>query len=203
MDGMMETINTVMYNPFFTVTILIFGGLIVGFTGYRLFKLYSAVIGFAIGVVLGYYVSIILYGEPSLLTYFAAGLVLAVIFWLFHGAGLFITGSVVGYMFLSSLLPEKMLYSYVFAFLCGILVLFMERALITVITAFLGATAITVAIEMLVSGVTVYEFLLDPRYILFDALSNPLLFLLWLVMGFIGTLTQIVLSRETKEFNSD
>ncbi|MEG9195146.1 MAG: DUF4203 domain-containing protein [Candidatus Methanoglobus sp.] len=197
MDGIMETINTVMYNPFLIVTILIFGGLIVGFAGYKLFKIYSAVIGFAVGIILGYYISLLLFGAPSLITYLAAGVVLAVIFWLFHSAGLFITSIVIGYMFLSSLLPEKMLYSYVFAFLCGILVLFLERALITIITALLGATAITVAVEMLISGRTVYEFLLDPRNALSVAFSSPLLFLLWLVMGVIGVVTQIVLTKET------
>ncbi|MEM2190511.1 MAG: DUF4203 domain-containing protein [Archaeoglobaceae archaeon] len=184
-----------MYNPMFIVAVLVFGGLIVGFAGYKLFRLYSAVIGFVVGVILGYYIS--LFVGYSFLTYIATGIVLAIIFGLFYNVGLFLTGTVIGYMFLNYLLPEKMLYAYVFAILCGILVLFLERALVIIITAFLGATAIVVAVEMLVTGTSVEVFLFDPRNALQVAFSSPLLFLLWFVMGIIGIVTQLVLTKET------
>ncbi|MCS7144119.1 MAG: TMEM198/TM7SF3 family protein [Archaeoglobaceae archaeon] len=193
MDSWME----LMYNPMFVVAVLISGGLIVGFAGYKLFRLYSAIIGFAVGVILGYYISIFV--GYSFLTYIVTGIVMAIIFGLFYDAGLFLTGAIIGYMFLNSLLPEKVLYSYVFAVLCGILVLFLERALIIMITAFLGATAIVVAVEMLVTSTTVEMFLLDPRNALYLAFSSPLLFLLWFVMGVIGIITQLVLTKETSE----
>ncbi|MEM0330856.1 MAG: DUF4203 domain-containing protein [Archaeoglobaceae archaeon] len=186
-----------MYNPMFIVAVLVFGGLIVGFAGYKLFKLYSAVIGFVVGVILGYYIS--LFVGYSFLTYIATGIVLAIIFGLFYNVGLFLTGTVIGYMFLNYLLPEKMLYAYVFAILCGILVLFLERALVIIITAFLGATAIVVAVEMLVTGTSVEVFLFDPRNALQVAFLSPLLFLLWFVMGIIGIVTQLVLTRETSK----
>ncbi|MEM0214368.1 MAG: DUF4203 domain-containing protein [Archaeoglobaceae archaeon] len=186
-----------MYNPMFIVAVLVFGGLIVGFAGYKLFRLYSAVIGFVVGVILGYYIS--LFVGYSFLTYIATGIVLAIIFGLFYNVGLFLTGTVIGYMFLNYLLPEKMLYAYVFAILCGILVLFLERALVIIITAFLGATAIVVAVEMLVTGTSVEVFLFDPRNALQVAFLSPLLFLLWFVMGIIGIVTQLVLTRETSK----
>ncbi|MEM2786965.1 MAG: DUF4203 domain-containing protein, partial [Archaeoglobaceae archaeon] len=135
----------------------------------------------------------------SFLTYIATGIVLAIIFGLFYNVGLFLTGTVIGYMFLNYLLPEKMLYAYVFAILCGILVLFLERALVIIITAFLGATAIVVAVEMLVTGTSVEVFLFDPRNALQVAFLSPLLFLLWFVMGIIGIVTQLVLTRETSK----
>lgn len=191
MDSWMD----LMYNPMFIVAVLVFGGLIVGFAGYKLFRIYSAVIGFVVGVILGYYIS--LFVGYSFLTYIATGIVLAIIFGLFYNVGLFLTGAIIGYMFLNYLLPEKMLYSYVFAVLCGILVLFLERALIILITAFLGATAIVVAVEMLVTGTTVELFLYDPRNALQVAFSSPLLFLLWFVMGIIGIITQLVITKET------
>lgn len=195
MDGTYD----LMYNPLFIVTVLVFGGLIVGFAGYKLFRLYSAVIGFAVGVILGYYVSLFVISEPSLWIYFATGVVLGIIFWLFYRVGLFLTGLIIGYMFLSSLLPEKALYAYVFAVLCGVLTLFLERVLVILITAFLGATAIVIAVEILLSGTGVYEFLLDPRSALALAFSSLSLFLLWFVMGVLGIVTQFVLTKETGE----
>jgi len=197
MDNLIESIYVLLYNPIFIIAVLVFGGLLLGFGGYKLFRIYSAAIGFVVGVILGYYISLFGFGSFSFVTDFAVGIIFAVIFWLFHSAGLFLTGAVVGFMFLNSLLPESMLYSYVFAFLCGILVLFMERILIITITAFLGATAITAAVEMLVSGATVYESLLDLRNVIAVAFSSPLLFLLWFVLGVIGIITQIVLTKGT------
>lgn len=195
----MDGIYDLMYNPLFIVTVLVLGGLIVGFAGYKLFRLYSAAIGFAVGVILGYYVSLLVFGEPSLWTYFATGVVLAIVFWLFYRIGLFLTGLIIGYMFLSSLLPDKALYAYVFAVLCGIFVLFVERFLVILITAFLGATAIVLAIEILLSGTGAYEFLLDPRNALAVAFSSLALFILWFVLGVIGIVTQFVLTKETGE----
>ncbi|MCX8172525.1 MAG: TMEM198/TM7SF3 family protein [Archaeoglobaceae archaeon] len=195
MRDWIEFIYNLMYNPLFIVAILVIGGLIVCLAGYRIFRVYSAIIGFVIGVILGYYISLFI--GYSFLTYILTGIIMAVIFGLFYNTGLFITGVVIGYMFLNYLLPERALYSYVFAVLCGILVLFMERALIMVITAFLGATAIVVAVKMLITGESVEAILFDPRSALQVAFSSPLLFLLWFVMGVIGIVTQILLTKET------
>jgi len=192
-------LNELLYNPVFLVTVLVFGGMVVGFTGYKLFRFYSAAIGFAVGVILGYYLSLFIFSEPSFLTYFAAGVVMAIAFGLFYRAGLFLTGVVAGYMFLSSLLPEKQLYCYVFAVLCGILVLFLERIMLILITAFLGATAVTAAVEILVSGITGYDFLLDPSNVFSATFSSLSLFLLWFVLGVIGIITQLAISREESE----
>lgn len=189
-------LNEVLYNPVFLVTVLVFGGMVVGFTGYRLFRFYSAAIGFAVGVIVGYYLSIFMFNGPSSIAYFAAGVVMAIAFGLFYRAGLFLTGVVAGYMFLSSLLPEKQLYCYVFAVLCGILVLFLERIMLILITAFLGATAVTAAVEILVSGITGYDFLLDPSNVFSATFSSLSLFLLWFVLGVIGIITQLAISRE-------
>jgi hypothetical protein len=192
-------LNELLYNPVFLVTALVFGGMVVGFTGYKLFRFYSAAIGFVVGVILGYYLSNFMFNEPLTLAYFVAGVVMAIAFGLFYRAGLFLTGVVVGYMFLSSLLPEKQLYCYVFAVLCGILVLFLERIMLILITAFLGATAVTAAVEILVSGITGYDFLLDPRNVFSATFSSPSLFLLWFVLGLIGLITQLAISREESE----
>ncbi|MCS7130779.1 MAG: TMEM198/TM7SF3 family protein [Archaeoglobaceae archaeon] len=194
MDEWIELI----YNQPLLVSLLILSGFAVCLAGYKIFRLYSAAIGFVIGIIVGYYVSIY-FGFFPLISFLISGMIFAVVFWLIYRLGLFLTGAVVGYMFLSYLIPERLLFVYVFAVLCGILVLFIERFLFIVITAFLGATAFVVAIYILITGTLVEEFLLEPRSIVSVAFSSPLMFLLWFTLGVLGTISQLVLTREEEK----
>ncbi|MDI9611190.1 MAG: DUF4203 domain-containing protein [Archaeoglobales archaeon] len=185
------------YNQPLVATLLILVGFTVCLTGYKIFRLYSAGIGFIIGVIVGYYISI--YVGNSLMVFLISGIAFAIAFWLVYRLGLFLTGAVVGYMFLAYLLPEKLLFIYVFAVLCGILVLFIERFLFIVITAFLGATSVVVAIYILIAGATIEEFLSNPAILVDVAFSSALMFLLWFTLGILGIVSQIVLTREEEE----
>lgn len=186
----------ILYNQPLVAALLIIVGFAVCLTGYKIFRLYSAGIGFIIGVIIGYYISS--YIGDSLMVYLLSGIAFALAFWLVYRLGLFLTGAVVGYMFLAYLLPERLLFVYVFAVLCGILVLFIERFLFVVITAFLGATAVVVAIYILITGTTIEEFLSNPASLIEVAFSSALMFLLWFTLGILGIVSQLVLTKEEK-----
>uniref|UniRef100_A0A7J2TIB9 TMEM198/TM7SF3 family protein n=1 Tax=Archaeoglobus fulgidus TaxID=2234 RepID=A0A7J2TIB9_ARCFL len=185
--------------PHLVVALIIVVGLVLCFVGYKLFKLYSAVIGFILGIIAGHY--LVSYTFESFWTPLILGFVFAILFWFIYKIALFFTGAVVGYMLADAILPERLIYTIPSAVFFGILTLFIERALLIIITAFLGSTAITFGIYTLVSG-EILRIALDPRALLSVAFASPLYFLLWLVLGIIGVISQIVLAREESNTKS-
>jgi hypothetical protein len=179
--------------PILTFAILIVTGLVLCFAGFKLFRLYSAVMGFIIGIILGHYVS--QYTLESFWTPLVLGVTFAVVFWLFYRVALFLTGSMIGYMFSDAILPGRMIYTIPTAAFFGIVTIFIERALLIILTAFLGSTAITFAVYALISG-EIFNVSYDPKVLISAAFASPLYFLLWLVLGIIGVTSQIILARE-------
>ncbi len=185
--------------PMLTFAILIVTGLVLCFAGFKLFKLYSAVMGFIIGIILGHYAS--QYTLESFWTPLVLGATFAVVFWLFYRVALFLTGSMIGYMLSDAILPGRMIYTITTAAFFGIVTIFIERALLIILTAFLGSTAITFAVYALISG-EIFNLSYDPRVLISAAFASPLYFLLWLVLGIIGVTSQIVLAREESSTES-
>jgi hypothetical protein len=64
------------------------------------------------------------------------GVTFAVVFWLFYRVALFLTGSMIGYMFSDAILPGRMIYTIPTAAFFGIVTIFIERALLIILTAF-------------------------------------------------------------------
>ncbi|MEM2345840.1 MAG: DUF4203 domain-containing protein [Archaeoglobaceae archaeon] len=182
--------------PHIAVVVLVAIGLLLCFAGYRIFKFYIAFIGFIIGFILSHYFSP--YIEVPFLP-FIMGVIFAIVFWKIYRAGLFITGALAGYMLSDSLLPGKFIYAYSLAGFFGILILFLEKFLVILITAFLGSTAIVLATYLVITGDLYILFAVDPKILLSVAFSSPLLFLLWLVLGVIGIASQLVLAKEEEE----
>lgn len=189
---MYESLVT-MISPPVAISLITLAGLMLCFAGYKLFKLYTAVVGFIVGFILGSY-----------LWHFswiplATGAVFAIFFWLIYRLGLFVTGAIIGYMFADFILPSKIVYSYPIAVLVGLMTLFLEKAMLMLITAFLGSTAITFAVYTVASGELFTNFVVDPRYLISVVFASQLYFLLWLVLGIIGVVSQLVLAREERK----
>lgn len=189
---MYESLVT-MISPPVAISLTILVGLMLCFAGYKLFKLYTAFVGFIVGFILGSYLWH--FSWIPLVT----GAVFAIFFWLIYRLGLFVTGAIIGYMFADLILPSKIVYSYPIAVLIGLMTLFLEKAMLMLITAFLGSTAVTFAVYTLASGELFTTFVIDPRYLISVVFASPLYFLLWLVLGIIGVVSQLVLAREEKK----
>lgn len=181
------------------LTSLVIVGLTLCFIGYRVFRFYSAAIGFLIGELVGVYIVLDYFKENPLLVILISAIIGAIAFGLVFRLGIVVTGAAVGYFIGLYLLPGYPIYSYVLAGLVAFTNLFLEKALTVLITAVLGASFIMLATYMAVSGMHIYNVLFDLRGT-FDAMfGNIFLDLLWFTLVLTGIITQLVAYKEEKE----
>ncbi|WP_290597960.1 MULTISPECIES: DUF4203 domain-containing protein [unclassified Archaeoglobus] len=181
------------------LTSMVIIGLVLCFAGYRIFSIYSAAIGFLIGLLVGIYIVMDYFKENPFLVLLISAILGAVVFGLVFELGLIVTGAAFGYFFGLYLLPDYPIYSYILAGLFAFTNLFLERALTVLITAVLGASFIMLATHMAVNGLHIYDILTDLRDT-FDIMTrNIFLDLLWFVLVLTGIITQLVLHKEEKE----
>ena len=197
-----EQIAEILTNQPVVLGSLVAVGLIMCFVGYRIFNLYSAAMGFLVGLLAGIYFVMNFFGEYPLAVILITAVATAVVFGLVYEIGLVITGAAFGYFVGLYVLPHYTIYAYVLALLFGLVNLFLERAVTVVITTVIGASFITLATFMGISGMHIYDVLGDPRGT-FDALfSNVFMLLLWLSLFITGIITQLAVykgEREEKE----
>jgi len=174
-------------------------GIILCLVGYRVFRVYSAAMGLLFGLLVSSYLCVYYHYGNVLPVILVSSLVSAVAFWLLYRLGLFATGAAAGYFVGLYLLPSYPIYSYALAALVGVTILFIERFVVILITAFLGATFITLATHMAINGLTIYDVTTDIRGALDAMFSNPLMFLLWLSLVVTGMVTQLTLLKEKTE----
>jgi len=169
------------------------------FIGYRVFRFYSATIGFLIGELVGIYIVLNYFKEHPILIILISAIIGAVAFGLVFRLGIVVTGAAVGYFIGLYLLPDYPIYSYILAGLVAFTNLFLEKALTVLITAVLGASFIMLATYMAVSGMHIYDVLLNLRGT-FDAMfDNVFLDLLWFTLILTGIITQLVAYKEERE----
>lgn len=197
-----EQIAEILTNQPVVLGSLVAVGLIMCFVGYRIFNLYSAAMGFLVGLLAGIYFVMNFFGEYPLAVILITAVATAVVFGLVYEIGLVITGAAFGYFVGLYVLPHYTIYAYVLALLFGLVNLFLERAVTVVITTVIGASFITLATFMGISGMHIYDVLGDPKGT-FDALfSNVFMLLLWLSLFITGIITQLAVykgEREEKE----
>ncbi len=197
-----EQIAEILTNQPVVLGSLVAVGLIMCFVGYRIFNLYSAAMGFLVGLLAGIYFVMNFFGEYPLAVILITAVATAVVFGLVYEIGLVITGAAFGYFVGLYVLPHYTIYAYVLALLFGLVNLFLERAVTVIITTVIGASFITLATFMGISGMHIYDVLGDPRGT-FDALfSNVFMLLLWLSLFITGIITQLAVykgEREEKE----
>ncbi len=194
-----EQIVSVLTNQPVVLGSLVAVGLIMCFVGYRIFNLYSAAMGFLVGLLAGIYFVMDFFKEYPLVVILVTAIATAVVFGLVYEIGLVITGAAFGYFVGLYVLPHYSIYAYVLALLFGLVNLFLERAVTVVITTVIGASFITLATFMAVNGIHIYDVLGDPKGT-FDALfSNVFMVLLWMSLLITGIITQLAVYRGEKE----
>lgn len=194
-----EQIAEILTNQPVVLGSLVAVGLIMCFVGYRIFNLYSAAMGFLVGLLAGIYFVMNFFGEYPLAVILITAVATAVVFGLVYEIGLVITGAAFGYFVGLYVLPHYTIYAYVLALLFGLVNLFLERAVTVVITTVIGASFITLATFMGISGMHIYDVLGDPKGT-FDALfSNVFMLLLWLSLFITGIITQLAVYKGERE----
>ena len=176
---------------------LVVVGLVLCFVGYRIFRFYSAVIGFLIGELLGIYIILNYYN--SIYVVFASAVIGAVVFGLVNELGLLVTGAVFGYLVGIYLLPQYQLYAFVLAGLVALINLFIEKPVTVVISSVIGSTSIVLALQMWISGMHIYDVLNDPKAVLDITFANVYFDLLWFTLVLTGIITQYVAYKEERE----
>ncbi len=194
-----EQIAEILTNQPVVLGSLVAVGLIMCFVGYRIFNLYSAAMGFLVGLLAGIYFVMNFFGEYPLAVILITAVATAVVFGLVYEIGLVITGAAFGYFVGLYVLPHYTIYAYVLALLFGLVNLFLERAVTVIITTVIGASFITLATFMGISGMHIYDVLGDPKGT-FDALfSNVFMLLLWLSLFITGIITQLAVYKGERE----
>uniref|UniRef100_A0A7C3MBE1 TMEM198/TM7SF3 family protein n=1 Tax=Archaeoglobus fulgidus TaxID=2234 RepID=A0A7C3MBE1_ARCFL len=173
-------------------------GLALCLIGYRIFRVYSAVIGFLIGVLAGIYI-VVNYYENAVVAILASALAGAVLFALIDEFGLIATGAVFGYFAGLYFLPEYQIYALALAALFGLINLFVEKPMTVIITSVLGASSIALAVHMGITGMHIYDVIADPRRTFDMIFSNMYFNLLWFTLVITGIITQYVAHKEEVE----
>ncbi|MDI9645676.1 MAG: DUF4203 domain-containing protein [Archaeoglobales archaeon] len=174
-------------------------GLLLNLLGYRIFRVYSLIIGVLMGLIFSTYLVLNFNLNSAALIVIFICSVFAAFFWLVYRAGLFVTGSLSGYFFGIYLIPDVPVYAYALALLVGLITILAERFMMVLITALIGATLITLATYMTLNGYELATILLDVRENFNLMFLNPLLFLLWLSLSTMGITTQLTILKEKTE----
>jgi hypothetical protein len=190
----MDVVAEIITSQAAVISSLVVVGLILCFVGYRIFRFYSAVIGFLIGELLGIYVVLNYYN--NIYVVFAAAIIGAVVFGLVNELGLLVTGAVFGYLVGIYFLPEYQIYALVLAGLVALINLFVEKPVTVLITAVIGASSIILAIHMWISGMHIYDVLNDPKAVFDLTFANVYFDLLWFTLVLTGIITQYVAHKE-------
>ncbi len=181
------------------VAMFVLIGLLLNLLGYRIFRLYSALIGILAGMGIGTYVAMNYGIENPASVVVVASATMAFVFWLVYRAGLFVTGAVSGYFLGVYLLPAYPFYAYALAAFAGVATVLAERAMMVLITALIGATLLTMAVYMTINGVTLTQLIAEVRHHLNAMFSDPFMFLLWLSVAITGVASQLTILKEKGE----
>lgn len=190
--------------------ILLFLGWIVAFAGYRLFLILLPIYGFFVGISIGAHSVQALFGDGFLSTTtswvvgFFVGLVFALLSYLFWVAAVAIVAGSLGYALVAALfsLFEADLDVLVWiigvvvgvVFAIGALVLNLQKAVIVVSTALMGAWTIVGTFLFLLGGSSPEELAeTGARMILRD---HPLWYVLFAVVAVVGMVFQFRINRE-------
>ena len=123
-------------------------GFFICFFGFRIYRLIIALIGLIIGAIIGYFLG----AEAGAVL---GGLIGALLMYALYKLGIFLIGMILGALtggilsvLSGSIAPEPSLL-IIFAIIGGVVVLFIEKAIVIIFTAFFGALRITDGLLML------------------------------------------------------
>ncbi len=193
----------------FGVVAALVGGLIACFAGYRLFRFVLVLLGFVLGAVLagGLFYTFV---EPSnalaLIAGILGGALGAFLLGFFYFVGIFIAGAglgaLVGLMAAANFGWQRTLVVLIAAVVCGVLALAMQRLLIVISTAFVGAWAVLAAVAVLAGLAVPNEILRNPP-VYWSSPSATFLLVAWVLLGGMGIAAQYRSSSGAPSGGSD
>ena len=186
--------------------ISIIAGLIVCFQGYRVFKAVLGIAGFIAGAALVFNFSAMYTGNMIVLVIAAifGGMIGASLALAFYFVGLFLIGALAGWqlgLLLSTALPvgTVLLLPAVAAVVLGIVACFLQRPVITVATAMIGAwSVVTGLFYFFGSGIIPTDLFRHPATLIENMReTDPMVLFGWIALSIAGIIFQS--SRRRKE----
>lgn len=181
-------------NPTVAVLTVVVGGLIC-FFGYRLLRITLGIVGFAVGALLAGAVAAALGAGPVVLWVAAlvGGITGAILAALLYKIGLFLLGAGAGALCAALVTTGAIgkpapLWLFVGGIAGGIITLFLQRVLVSGLTALIGAYGVVLGIAHLLPRSGAHPLTI--------VISSPQLVALWLGLGVVGTLVQLATGKK-------
>ena len=179
--------------------ISIIAGLIVCFQGYRVFKAALGIAGFIVGAALAFNFAALYSGNMIVLVIAAifGGMVGAWLAAAFYYVGLFLVGALAGWqlwLLLSTVLPvgSVLIVPAVLAGVLGIIACFLQKPVITVATAMIGAWAIVTGMFYFFGrGILPTDLFRDPATLIEHMRdTDPMIIFGWIALSIAGIIFQ-------------
>ena len=170
-------------------------GLLICFTGYRMFKAVLAFYGFLIGAALGGAAGAAIGGSellPMMIGGIAGGIIFGVLAVLLYFVGVFLTGAGLG-VFAAMLIPVSSgpqpnpILMLLLGIICGVLALILQKLIIILSTSLVGAGGIVYGAAYFITSGKSLTYMNDPQ-----AARTALItmFVVWLALGLAGVVVQ-------------
>ncbi len=178
-------------------------GLMSCFAGYRLFRVVLAVAGFFAGAALAGGLFWTFFPQQpqfvAVIVGLVGGIIGAVLLGFFYFAGVFVAGVALGVL-LGSIISvnlgwQRVLASIILGLLCGILALAMQKLLIVIATAFIGAWSVLGGVALLMGWALPMELVRQPP-VFWSTNWGTAFLVAWLVLGGFGVAVQYQPGRE-------
>lgn len=183
--------------------LLLIAGFVLCFAGYKVFRSALSLVGFLAGFSLGYGISFAWFGLQmvlALIVGLVGGLIGAVVTGLVYAVGVFLLGAAFGVLLgagVSTAVPvEPAITVIVCGLICGILALFVQRLLVIIASAGVGAALIVTGLSAVIGRGTFLLWTHAPEVL------SPLsgwMGIIWLVFFGVGLVAQFKGSSKEKE----
>lgn len=173
---------------------LLVAGVVLCFAGYKVFKGALALLGFLAGFAIGYGISFAWFGLQMVLALVVGligGLIGAVVTGLIYSVGVFLLGAAFGVLLgagISTAVPiEPAITVILCALICGILAVFVQRLLVIIASAGVGAALIVAGLNAVLGKGALPALVSAPQ-----VLSHPAAWMgiIWLVFFAVGMIAQ-------------
>lgn len=178
-------------------------GLMSCFAGYRLFRVVLAIAGFFAGAALAGGLFWTFFPQQpefvAVIVGLVGGIIGAVLLGFFYFAGVFVAGVALGVL-LGSIISvnlgwQRVLASIILGLSCGILALALQKLLIVIATAFIGAWSVLGGIALLMGWALPMELVRQPP-VFWSTNWGTAFLVAWLVLGGFGVAVQYQPGRE-------
>lgn len=183
-----------MLDELIIVCSLIAFGLIMNFSGYKVFKHYPALLGLFFAILFSINLFTLLKIENVFMV-LAVSAIIAILFSVFYKFGIAFAGFTLSYLVTFNL-SSDVKFSLTVATLFGLITLILERQMLIFITSSLGSSAVTLTLYIIIKDLKLYQ-MLNLNYM--EMFKEPLLTIFWLCLTINGIITQLIITKDRGE----